>query len=44
MTAFAWEELGRWRMLLDLRREVVSGKQVTLDDVGEQRILFDAST
>jgi AbiV family abortive infection protein len=33
LTAFAREELGRWKMLLALRREVVNGKQVTLEDV-----------
>ena len=36
LASFAREELGRWTMLLDLRREVVGGKQLTVDDVKER--------
>jgi AbiV family abortive infection protein len=33
LAAFAREELGRWKLLLKLREEVVGGKQLTIDDV-----------
>jgi AbiV family abortive infection protein len=34
MAAFAREELGKWRLLLELRKDVISGKkQVTVDDI-----------
>jgi AbiV family abortive infection protein len=33
VAAFAREELGRWKLLLSLRREVLGGKQFTVDDV-----------
>ena len=34
MAAFAREELGKWRLLLELRKDVVEGKkQITMDDV-----------
>ena len=33
VAAFAREELGRWKLLLGLRREVLGGKQFTVDDV-----------
>src|SRR5262249_25586285 len=36
LAAFAREELGRWRMLLDLRREVIDGKQLTIGDVKDR--------
>jgi AbiV family abortive infection protein len=35
MASFAREELGRWDILLDLRREVLKGKQLTAKDVNE---------
>jgi AbiV family abortive infection protein len=33
VAAFAREELGRWRILLDLRKEVLAGKCLTVNDV-----------
>ena len=33
LAAFGREELGRWKLLLKLRKEVVTGKQLSLDDV-----------
>jgi len=33
VTAFAREELGRWKILLELRREVVAGKDFSIKDV-----------
>ena len=39
LAAFAREELGRWSILLDLRRKVINGEQVTLDEVKEQCVV-----
>jgi AbiV family abortive infection protein len=36
LALFAREELGRWTMLLDLRREVLAGKQFTAEQVNEE--------
>jgi AbiV family abortive infection protein len=36
LAAFAREELGRWRILLDLRREVVGGKNVTIEAIKDR--------
>ena len=36
LAAFAREELGRWRILLDLRKKVVSGGQVTFEEMQAQ--------
>jgi AbiV family abortive infection protein len=33
LAAFAWEELGKWKMLRTFRREVIAGSEVTLDQV-----------
>jgi AbiV family abortive infection protein len=33
LAAFAQEELGRWRILLDLRRKVLGGEHVTLEEI-----------
>jgi AbiV family abortive infection protein len=34
LAAFAREELGRWQILLKLRKEVLGGRQLSLKDVG----------
>src|ERR1700751_2675570 len=36
LTAFAREELGRWKILLDLRREVLGGKNVTIEEINDR--------
>jgi AbiV family abortive infection protein len=36
LAAFAREELGRWRVLLDLRREAIGGRQLTVEDVKDR--------
>jgi AbiV family abortive infection protein len=36
LAAFAREELGRWRILLDLRREVVGGKNLTIEEIKDR--------
>jgi len=33
LAAFAQEELGRWKMLLDLRRKVIDGDSVTIKEI-----------
>ena len=33
LTSFAQEELGRWRLLLDLRRKVLQGKRFTIKEI-----------
>jgi AbiV family abortive infection protein len=33
LAAFAQEELGRWRILLDLRRKVLRGDRLTIKDI-----------
>jgi AbiV family abortive infection protein len=33
VAAFAWEELGRWRILLKLRKRVLAGESLTVTDV-----------
>jgi AbiV family abortive infection protein len=33
LAAFAREELGRWKILLDLRREMLGGKNVTIEEI-----------
>ena len=33
LAAFAREELGRWKILLDLRKEVVAGKHLTIEAI-----------
>ena len=34
--SFAREEQGRWRILLDLRKEVVAGRKLTMEELQEQ--------
>jgi AbiV family abortive infection protein len=36
LTAFAWEEFGRSRILRDLRKEIFKGKTVTLEDIRQK--------
>jgi AbiV family abortive infection protein len=36
LAAFAREELGRWRILLDLRREVLDGRAVTIEEIKDR--------
>jgi AbiV family abortive infection protein len=33
LAAFAWEDLGRWRILLKLRKRVLAGEGLTPDDI-----------
>ena len=33
LTAFAREELGRWKILLDLRRKILAGERLTIEEV-----------
>jgi AbiV family abortive infection protein len=35
LALFAQEELGRWKMLRDLRRKVVEGERLTIEDIQE---------
>jgi AbiV family abortive infection protein len=36
LAAFAREELGRWRILLDLRKQVLDGSSLTIKDIQDR--------
>jgi AbiV family abortive infection protein len=36
LAAFAREELGKWKIFLDLRREVLGGKNLTIKDINDR--------